>query len=140
MKSRVYSLTFFNYDSWDPFCATAASTEEKYYPDWSSGGCGAKQEKEFESYEIERYDTLEQCCSLFPYSFDECCNTSGLGGCELVGVVMYIPNWSSSNCYARSESSLFDHDKITAFSSASDCCASLFGWRKSQCCKESGGC
>jgi hypothetical protein len=126
--------------SYDPFCATSASTEEKFYPDLSTGVCGVKQEKEFESHETARYDTLEQCCSLFPYSYDDCCNTPGLGGCEIVGVVMYIPDWSNSVCYARSESSLADHEVITAFSSASDCCGSLFGWRKSQCCKAAGGC
>ena len=46
------------------------------------------------SHEIQRWtlivrNRLEQCCSLFPYSFDECCNTPGLGGCDVVGDVMY---------------------------------------------------
>jgi hypothetical protein len=127
--------------SYDPFCATAASTKEKFYPDLSTGECGIKQEKDFESYEIERFDTLEECCGArFANTFDRCCNSPGLGGCELTGVVMYIPDWYTSECYARSESALQEHEKVVAYSSASDCCGTLFGWRKTQCCKAAGGC
>ena len=36
---------------------------EKFYPNYdSSNTCSKKQIKNFEAYETERYDTLEECC------------------------------------------------------------------------------
>lgn len=126
--------------SYDPYCFSSSSTEEKFYPDFSSGVCGKKQEKEFESYEVERYNTLEECCSTFAYSYSQCCDTPGLGGCALTGVVVYVPDWFQSECYAKSETALLDHEDVVSYSTASECCGTLFGWRKSQCCRAAGGC
>lgn len=128
--------------SYNPFCATAASTAKKFYPDLSTGLCAKKQEKDFESYEVDRYDTLEECCSakFSSYNYDACCSAPGLGGCAPTGVVVYLPDWTDSNCYAKSQTALATHEEVNAFSSASDCCSSRFGWRLAACCKAAGGC
>jgi hypothetical protein len=128
--------------SYDPFCASAASTKKKFYPDLSTGLCARKQEKEFASYERDRYDTLEECCSdkFSSYGYEACCSAPGLGGCIPTGVVRYLPNWTDSECYAKSETALAYHEVDDSFESASACCSSVFGWKLDSCCKAAGGC
>jgi hypothetical protein len=128
--------------SYDPFCVASTSSKKKYYPDLSTGQCGRKQLKEFDSYERERFDTLEECCSakFSSYGYDQCCASPGLGGCLTTGVVAYLPDWFKSVCFQKSESALAESEKVYAYTSASDCCGQLFGWKKAACCKAAGGC
>lgn len=128
--------------SYDPFCVASTSTKKKFYPDLSTGQCGRKQLKDFETYERERYDTLEECCTdkFSGYSYDQCCASPGMGGCTPTGVIAYLPDWYKSVCFAKSESALAEHEKVTAYTSASKCCGELFGWKKPACCKAAGGC
>ena len=132
-------------DEWfafDPYCATSTSTKEKFYPDQSTGLCAKKKEKEFESWERDRYDSLEECCSakFSTYNYAECCSAPGLGGCSTTGVVKYLPDWNTGSCNARSETSLPPWEAIFAGDSASECCSTNFGFKLSQCCRDSGGC
>ena len=128
--------------SYDPFCVASTSTKKKFYPVLSSGGCARKQLKDFEPYERERYDTLEECCSdkFTGYGYDQCCSSPGMGGCTPTGVVAYIPDWYKSVCFQKSQAALSEHEKVVAYTSASDCCSELFGWKKPACCNAAGGC
>jgi hypothetical protein len=126
--------------SYDEFCKTSSSNAMKFFPNFSVGMCDRKQEKEFESWERERYDSLEECCSAkFAYSYDTCCSAPGLEGCATTGVVLFIPNWSSQSCVGKDEASLQPWEEIYA-TTASKCCSTNFGWKRAECCKESGGC
>ena len=132
-------------DHWfffDPYCATSSSTKEKFYPDQSSGLCNKKAEKEFESWERDRFETLEECCSdkFSTYNYDACCSAAGLGGCTPTGVVKYVPDWNTSSCLAKSETSLTAWENTVESDSASECCSEYFGFAEKQCCKDSGGC
>lgn len=127
--------------AYEPRCASASSNALKFFPDYDSNVCGRKKEKQFESYESDRYDTLEECCSnRFPLNRDECCSVSGLGGCPVVGTAAYLPNWSKSTCFAKSESALTYSEAIYAKTSAEKCCSDTFGWNKVKCCEDAGGC
>jgi len=74
------------------------------------------------------------------YSYDACCSAAGLGGCIPTGVVKYVPDWNTSSCLAKSETSLTDSESTVESDSASECCSEFFGFRRKQCCKDSGGC
>jgi hypothetical protein len=104
--------------------------------------CGKKAENEFESFEVDRYDTLEECCSAkFPsYGYDTCCSDSDLGGCQATGDVVYLPDWIKITCFAKSESVLQEYEKDEAYVSAKVCCNEKFGWNQAACCKNAGGC
>jgi hypothetical protein len=128
--------------SYDPFCVASTSTKKKYYPDLSAGHCGRKQLKDFDSSERERYDTLEECCSdkFSGYGYDQCCSSPGMGGCTPTGTIAYLPDWYKSVCFQKSETALADHEKVVSYTTASDCCTELFGWKKPACCSAAGGC
>lgn len=58
---------------------------ELFYPTWTTGSlCDRKMEDSFESWE-QSYSTLKECCTEhFNWEvskYNECCSTSGLGGC-----------------------------------------------------------
>jgi hypothetical protein len=125
--------------SYNPFCMTSSSSKEKFFPDYSTGMCSVKKEKEFETWELERYDSLEECCaSKFSVNFESCCSAFGLDGCSTTETMMYLPDWNDGNCIARSKSSLATWEEIYSSTSASVCCTDNFGYRKKECCKESG--
>ncbi|KAL7549286.1 hypothetical protein ACHAWF_012561 [Thalassiosira exigua] len=52
-----------------------------YYATWTEGRlCQSK--RDFESWEVQ-FDSLEDCCTgKFSYSYDECCDSEGMGGCD----------------------------------------------------------
>ena len=125
-----------------------SSAEEMYYPDWVGLTCGKKSE--FEPWEDERYETLDECCSTkFWYSEQSCCSTPGLGGCldttpavaaPEVGDLRYLPDWSAEKCSSVSSSSLASWEVAYAQASAQSCCSTHFSWEVGRCCERSGGC
>jgi hypothetical protein len=104
--------------------------------------CGKKAENEFEYFEVDRYDTLEECCSakFSSYGYDACCSAPDLGGCQAIGDVVYLPDWIDFTCFAKSESALQEYEKDEAYVSAKVCCNEKFGWNQAACCKNAGGC
>lgn len=116
--------------AYDQFCMTSTSTKKKFYPDQATGLCGMKKEKEFESWERDRYDSLEECCStkFSTYNYENCCNSPGLGGCSTTGTVKFVPDWSTSSCKARSESVLAPWEEIFAEDSATAFCQVNFSY------------
>jgi hypothetical protein len=131
-----------NWFAYDNLCMSSSSTKDKFYANQSTGLCAKKPEKEFESWERDRYDTLEECCSakFSTYNFHQCCSQSGVGECSTSGSVMYLPDWDTKSCVARSESTLAPWEAIYGAESASQCCSINFGYSKKECCKASGGC
>ena len=116
---------------------SASSTPMKFYPDHSSGLCG--QKSEFEAWERDTYDTIEECCSdKLLYNYANCCAAGG--GCQSTGTYVYVPDWSTSTCTQKSESLLVSYEKPSAHYSATECCTELFGWNKRECCNAAGGC
>lgn len=106
-------------------------TTMKFYPVYLSNGCSSKPGNEFESWEQERYDTLEACCAdKFNYQKGVCCDSPGMGGCTTSGKVVFVPDWENSKCTPRSEETLSDHDKIYAKSSRRSCCDAYFEWSR----------
>ena len=131
-----------NWFSYDSLCMSSSSTKDKFYADQSTGLCAKKPEKEFEAWERDRYDTLEECCSakFSSYNYAQCCTQSGVGECSISGTVIYLPDWDNMSCVARSESTLAPWEVIYGADSASQCCSKNFAYSKKECCKASGGC
>ena len=63
---------------------------------------------------------------------------------ELGSDVIYVPDWTLCSCTAYTKDSrdlmAIQHNEFYTFQSASVCCGALFGFRKTQCCEEAGGC
>lgn len=122
---------------WSEDCETLSGGDpnaERYYPDYSNAGCGKKASKDFESFETDRYDTLEQCCSLkFSYHKSDCCDSPGMGGCDTSGEVVYLPDWRTNQCFVRSKGSVAAHEENYARTSNEACCGEFFKWAGSDC-------
>ena len=116
---------------------SVVSSHMKFYPNHFTGLCG--QKSDFESWERDQYDSIEECCSdKLLYNYANCCAAGG--GCQSSGTIVYIPDWSTSTCTSRSESSLASWEKTNAHSSSSECCTKVFQWNFRECCNAGGGC
>lgn len=103
---------------------------ETFVPVYSQNSCSKKKAKDLKSYEKDRYDTLDECCSnKFSYSKKECCGE----GCIASGEVVYLPDWSSSKCFAQSKQSLSDYEETPSYASKVACCNDQFSWIESGC-------
>ncbi|KAL3782315.1 hypothetical protein HJC23_001923 [Cyclotella cryptica] len=53
-----------------------------YYPTWTSGSlCDRKPQDSFEVWDLT-YTSLKECCKdKFAWDYDNCCQSSGMGGC-----------------------------------------------------------
>ena len=121
----------------DTGSSSVSSSQMKFYPDQSTGICG--QKSEFESWELDQYDSIEECCSdKLLYNYANCCAAGG--GCQSTGTIVYVPDWSTSTCTSKSESSLASYEEHNAHSSSSECCTLVFGWNYRECCNAAGGC
>ena len=64
--------------------------------------CHKKSIVEFQSYETEVFDSLDECChKKFPNSVMSCCDAKDEGGCDESGVLKWLPDWFNSHCYAK---------------------------------------
>ena len=128
---------------WDASCveSSASSSTLKFYSD--SSQCRQKALSDFEAWEAdERFDTLDECClANHPYQLSECCDSEGLGGCNLSGTIKYLPNWVSQSCYAKDAALMLEWESSVSHNSMSDCCETQFFYDTVTCCDESaGGC
>lgn len=121
----------------DPNCNESNTNVEKYYP--IIGGeniCAKKKMSDFKDGEIFRYNSLEECCvKKFPHAKEECCESSGMGGCPLTGTVVWMPMWGSdlNKCEERSQEALAPHEIAHANGSEADCCEAHYDWPGSEC-------
>lgn len=103
---------------------------EKYVPVYSENSCSKMKNKDLESYDKDRFDTLDECCSSkFSNSKKECCGDK----CTASGETVYLPNWSTSKCFALSKQLLSEYENTPSYSSNVECCNEQFGWVGSGC-------
>ena len=106
-----------------------ASVVEKYYSDCLSRGCSKKSENLFKSWEQEKYDTLEQCCSeKYSYAKQMCCDSPGMGGCGGAGTTVFLPDWNANKCVRRDKGTLATYEFEFAHDTQSSCCSAYFNW------------
>ena len=121
----------------DPNCNESNTNVEKFYP--IIGGeniCSKKKITDFGDGEIFRYNSLEECCvKKFSHAKEECCESSGLGGCPLIGNIVWMPMWGSdvNKCEERSQEALAPHEIAHAKGSEADCCEAHYDWPGSEC-------
>ena len=97
--------------------------------------CSKKATKDFESFEQERYSTLEECCAdKFNYFKKECCDAPDMGGCAATGETVWLPLWDEDNvCEERSKETLALHEETFAKESKDACCQAYYRWEGSGC-------
>lgn len=103
---------------------------EKYVPVYSEKSCSKKKVKDLETYDRDRFETLDECCSnKFSYSKKECCGD----GCTASGEIVYLPDWSTNKCLAQSKQTLSEYEETPSYTSKVACCKDQFNWEGSGC-------
>ena len=130
---------------WRDDCISSGGTvltDLYYYPAWEDGTCSRKQEKEFKYWEIDKFTTLDECCSSsFFWDFAACCDTPGMGGCIATAssLTVYTPDWMKKSCSPRKKDLLEPWEATFAESTLDLCCNRHFSWEKKACYTRSGG-
>lgn len=118
--------------SYAPYCQGGLSNDpdvEKFYLEWTSGGCSKKLASEFQSYEQGRYDTLEECCDK-SWDKGQCCKSPGMGGCG-TGEIIFVPDWGTSKCVSRDKATLAEYELDWVKNTQLSCCNAYFNWSQS---------
>lgn len=71
----------------------------------------------------EIYDTLHACCKdRFPNSITSCCEAPDEGGCDLSGIVQYLPDWANGHCYEKDTNLIEDWEWRWSHETLESCC------------------
>ena len=85
--------------------------------------CETKLLSDLEFWVDEIYDTLHTCCrDRFPNSITSCCDAEGAGGCDLSGIIKWLPDWANGHCYEKDNNLVEEWEKRWAHGSLEGCC------------------
>ena len=71
----------------------------------------------------EIYDTLHACCKdRFPNSITSCCEAPDEDGCDLSGIVQYLPDWANGHCYEKDTNLIEEWEWRWSHETLESCC------------------